>query len=62
MKKIFEYIKNQFTGYYKILTTGVCGLDLYYDGCGCKQCNQQQKIEMENFKGKLDKTFPKKSV
>ena len=49
MKKLFKYLKCRITGYYNKMITGKCGLHLYYDGCGCADCNKQQQIESDKF-------------
>lgn len=49
MRKIFNFLKCKITGHYKKIITGECGLHLYYDGCGCNTCNQQQIKEKDNF-------------
>jgi hypothetical protein len=45
--KILKYLKCRITGYYKKITTGKCGLHLYYDGCGCDECQEYEKKELE---------------
>ena len=45
MKKLFGYLKCRITGHYNKIRTGKCGLHLYYDGCGCVDCNNHQQIE-----------------
>ena len=49
MKKLFSYLKCRITGHYNKFITGKCKLHLYYDGCGCDDCNTQQKVESDNF-------------
>ena len=48
MGKIYKYLKCRITGYYNKIITGKCGLHLYYDGCGCGDCNKQQQIECDS--------------
>ena len=49
MRCIFCFLKCRATGYYNKITTGKCGLHLYYNGCGCEDCNNQQQIECDNI-------------
>lgn len=49
MKKLFGYLKCRITGHYNKIRTGKCGLHLYYDGCGCDDCNKQQQIESDKL-------------
>ena len=49
MIKIYRYLKCRITGHYNKIITGKCELHLYYDGCGCGDCNTQQKVESDNF-------------
>jgi hypothetical protein len=49
MPKIFKLIKCRFIGYFKRLTTGKCGLHLYYTGCGCDECNKYYEEEFNKF-------------
>lgn len=49
MKKLFGYLKCRITGHYNKIRTGKCRLHLYYDGCGCVDCNKQQQIESDKL-------------
>jgi len=44
MKKL-KQVLDIIIGWYKVTTTGKCGLLLYYQGCGCEQCMARQKNE-----------------
>lgn len=50
IKSLFSYLKCRITGYYNRITCGKCGLHLYYNGCGCNDCETQQQIELIKFK------------
>jgi len=60
MKKLINYLKCRITGHYNKIITGNCGLYLYYDGCGCDNCNKQQQIESDKFKVNINKQLSKK--
>lgn len=49
MRKLFKLIRCRFIGYYNKLTTGKCGLHLYYTGCGCVDCNEYFEKEYNAF-------------
>jgi len=35
--------------------TGKCGTDLYYEGCGCIDCQKLQLMNLENFHEYIEK-------
>lgn len=54
--RILRYLKCKITGYYKKITTGKCGLHLYYNGCGCEECMKYQQEETDNLINSKDES------